>query len=147
LRGGSRRRSFQKIFAAINALDLKFLAWLDVGVLLPLILWGLLAATGTPGAFIARFFAGFCLIENAGYLGVGSFFGTGDCGEMLRRGSSAWALRIFGAIAVPIGFWLWNGEGRVSRSRSRAGLRSHPEVRRDASRRRGIEWERSQTLS
>jgi hypothetical protein len=32
-------------------------------------------------------------------------------------------------------------------SRSRAGLRSHPEVRRGASRRRGIEWERPDTLS
>ena len=32
-------------------------------------------------------------------------------------------------------------------SRSRAGLRSHPEVRRGASRRRGIEWERPHTLS
>jgi hypothetical protein len=39
------------------------------------------------------------------------------------------------------------GKGRLSRSRSRAGLRSHPEVRRGASRRRGIEWERPHTLS
>src|SRR5262249_27636248 len=36
---------------------------------------------------------------------------------------------------------------RLSRSRSRAGPRSHPEVRRGASRRRGIEWERPHTLS
>jgi hypothetical protein len=82
-----------------------------VGVLLPLFLWALLAATGAPGAFIARFFAGFCLIANGAYLGVGSFLGTGDCGEMFRQGSSAWILRIFGAIAVPLGFWLWNGQG------------------------------------
>jgi hypothetical protein len=82
-----------------------------VGVLLPLVLWGVLAATRTPGAFVARFFAGFCLIANGAYLGVGSFSGTGDCGEMLRQGSPAWVLRIFGAIAVPVGFWLWNGQG------------------------------------
>ena len=36
---------------------------------------------------------------------------------------------------------------RLSRSRSRAGPRSHPEVRRGASRRRGCEWERPHTLS
>ena len=36
---------------------------------------------------------------------------------------------------------------RLSRSRSVAGPRSHPEVRRGASRRRGIEWERPHTLS
>src|SRR5262245_20074309 len=36
---------------------------------------------------------------------------------------------------------------RSSRSRSVAGPRSHPEVRRGASRRRGMEWERPYTLS
>ena len=36
--------------------------------------------------------------------------------------------------------------GRLSRSRSRAGPRPHPEVRRGASRRRGMEWERPHTL-
>jgi hypothetical protein len=82
-----------------------------VGVLLPLGLWRLLAATGTSGAFIARFFAGFCLIANGAYLGVGSFFGTGDCGEMLRQGSPAWILWIYGMVAIPMGFWLWNGQG------------------------------------
>ena len=30
-----------------------------VGVMLPLILWGLLELTRVPGAFVARFFAGF----------------------------------------------------------------------------------------
>jgi hypothetical protein len=36
---------------------------------------------------------------------------------------------------------------RLSRSRSVAGPRSHPEVRRGALRRRGVEWERPHTLS
>lgn len=103
-----------------------------VGVALPLALWGLLAATGMPGAFVARFFAGFCLIANGAYLGVGSFFGSGDCGEMLRQGTPAWCLRAFGAAAVPTGFWLWNGQGpefglgsargRVDRRVARAAL-------------------------
>jgi hypothetical protein len=82
-----------------------------VGVLLPIILWGVLAVMRTPGAFVARFFAGFCLIANGAYIGVGSFLGTGDCGEMLRQGSNVWVLRLFGAVAVPLGFWLWNGIG------------------------------------
>jgi hypothetical protein len=81
------------------------------GVLLPLILWSLLAVTRVPGAFVARFFAGFCLIANGAYLGVGSFLGMGDCGEMVRQGSPVWVLRLFGAVAVPIGFCLWSGEG------------------------------------
>jgi hypothetical protein len=82
-----------------------------VGVVLPLTLWGLFAATGLPGGFVARFFAGFCLIANGAYLGVGSFFGSGDCGEMFRQGSPAWCLRVFGVVTVASGFWLWNGQG------------------------------------
>jgi hypothetical protein len=82
-----------------------------VGVLLPIVIWGVLAVAGTTGAFVARFFAGFCLIANGAYIGVGSFFGAGDCGEMLRQGSNVWVLRLFGAVAVPVGFWLWNGIG------------------------------------
>ena len=81
-----------------------------VGVMLPLILWGLFAATGVPGAFVARFFAGFCLITNGAYLGAGSFLGVGDCREILRQGSPVWVLRVFGAVAVPMGFWLWSGQ-------------------------------------
>jgi hypothetical protein len=82
-----------------------------VGLLLPLILWSVLAATRTPGAFVARFFAGFCLVATGAYIGVGSFLAAGDCGEMLRHGSNAWVLRLFGALAVPAGLWLWNGLG------------------------------------
>jgi hypothetical protein len=82
-----------------------------VGVMLPLILWGLLELKRVPGAFVARFFAAFCLISNGAYLGAGSFVGAGDCGEMLRQGSPVWTLRVFGAVAVPIGFWLWSGQG------------------------------------
>jgi hypothetical protein len=82
-----------------------------VGVILPMMLWGLSELTRLPGAFVARFYAGFCLIANGAYLGVGSFFGTGDCGEMVRQGSPLWALRLFGAVAVPMGFWLWSGQG------------------------------------
>ncbi len=82
-----------------------------VGVTLPLVLWCLLAAARVRGEFVARFFAGFCLISNGAYLGAGSFVGAGDCGEMLRQGSPVWVLRVFGAVAVPMGFWLWNGQG------------------------------------
>src|SRR5262245_57164104 len=35
-----------------------------VGVVVPLLLWGLAAAAGLPGAFVLRFFAGFCLLAN-----------------------------------------------------------------------------------
>ena len=82
-----------------------------VGVVAPLILWGLAAALQFRAAFVLRFFAGFCLIANGFYIGVGSFDGVGDCGEMLRHGSQPWQLWIFGALTAPLGLWLWHDQG------------------------------------
>lgn len=81
------------------------------GVLFPLVVWGVMEALRIPGAFIFRFFAGFCCIANGGYIAGGSFSGIGDCGEMLRNGSALWHLWLFGAITVPVGFWMWHHQG------------------------------------
>jgi hypothetical protein len=81
------------------------------GVLLPVAAWGISAVMRMPGAFVVRFFAGFCLIANGAYIGIGSFGAVGDCGEMLRHGSALWQLWLFGAITVPIGFGLWHRQG------------------------------------
>lgn len=81
------------------------------GALAPLLLWLLAAALRMRGAYVLRFFAGFCLIANGLYIAVGSFDGVGDCGEMLRHGSQRWQLWLFGAATTPFGFWLWHGQG------------------------------------
>jgi hypothetical protein len=81
------------------------------GALLPLVLWLVAAGTGLPGAFVLRFFAGFCLIANGTYIAGGSFDRIGDCGEMLRHGSALWQLWLFGAVTVPAGLWLWHRQG------------------------------------
>ena len=83
-----------------------------VGIAIPLLMWGLAAWRRIPGAFVLRFFAGFCLLANGLYIGAGSFGHVGDCGEMLRHGSPPWSLWLFGSIAAPAGLWLWNGQGR-----------------------------------
>ena len=82
-----------------------------IGVLLPLFLWLGAAGLRMPGAFVLRFFAGFCLLANGAYLAAGSFFGIGDCGVMLRCGSSPWQLWLFGAATIPAGLWLWHRQG------------------------------------
>ena len=64
-----------------------------------------------PGAFVLRFFAGFCLLANGAYIAFGSFDRVGDCGEMLRHGSSLWSLWLFGAVTMPAGLWLWHRQG------------------------------------
>ncbi|MBX7105244.1 MAG: hypothetical protein K1X57_14270 [Gemmataceae bacterium] len=82
-----------------------------VGVVVPLALWAVAAGLRMPGAFVLRFFAGFCLLANGLYIGIGSFDRVGDCGEMLRRGSEPWHLWLFGALTAPAGLWLWHGQG------------------------------------
>src|SRR5688572_11187264 len=49
------------------------------GVLVPLAIWLIAAACLFPGASVLRFFAGFCLVANGLYIGIGSFEGAGDC--------------------------------------------------------------------
>lgn len=83
-----------------------------VGCVLPVMLWGLAKAMRASQAFLLRFFAGFCLVANGAYIGVGSFDRVGDCGEMLRFGTPIWLLWAFGAVAIALGFWLWHGQGR-----------------------------------
>ncbi len=82
-----------------------------VGIAAPLLLWSVASAVRLRGVYVLRFFAGFCLVANGLYIGVGSYNWVGDCGEMLRHGSQPWQLCLFGAITVPPGIWLWHGLG------------------------------------
>jgi hypothetical protein len=82
-----------------------------VGVALPLAAWAILDFTKASLVYLLRWFAGFCLVANGCYVGVGSFGQIGDAGEMLRCGSPAWSLWGFGIVAVPLGLYLWNGLG------------------------------------
>ena len=50
-------------------------------------------------------------VDDGAYVGVGSFDRIGDAGEMLKNGSPLWLLWLFGAIALPLGLFLWNGLG------------------------------------
>ena len=59
------------------------------------------------------FFAGFCLITNGAYIAIGSFGRVGDCGVMLEHGSPLWTLLLFGAMTIPLGFYLWHRLGSV----------------------------------
>jgi hypothetical protein len=82
-----------------------------VGVTVPPLAWAVALALHMPGAFVLRFFSGFCLLANGLYIGLGSFNRVGDCGDMLKHGSPPWQLWLFGAVTVPLGLWLWHGQG------------------------------------
>lgn len=82
-----------------------------VGVLLPLLIWLIFYFTRIPGGYLLRFFAGFCLLANGAYIGVGSLGGIGDAGDMMRHGSPPWLLWLFGLIAAPLGLLFWHRLG------------------------------------
>jgi len=96
-----------------------------LGALLPLVALGLAKLARAGGSYLFRFFAGFCLLANGLYLGVGSFQEIGDAGDLIRYGTPRGVLFAFGLVAAPLGLYLWHGigpsfglgnlEGRVSR--------------------------------
>ena len=81
------------------------------GVLIPVLLWLLFVLVHIPGEAYLRFFAGFCLLANGGYIGLGSFERIGDAGDMINHGSPVWCLYLFGMLCMPIGLFLWHGLG------------------------------------
>ncbi|HUT13258.1 MAG TPA: hypothetical protein VMY42_22405 [Thermoguttaceae bacterium] len=83
------------------------------GCLIPL---GLLAAVRWAArsyAYLAAYFAGFCLIANGAYLAAGSLVsGPGhDAADILLYGGRRWPLIAFGLSCVAAGLYLWNGLG------------------------------------
>ncbi len=98
-----------------------------VGVALPVLAWLAALALRLPGAYLLRFFAGFCPIANGAYIGAGSFDRVGDCGEMLRHGSPIWALWLFGAAGAAAGLGLWHRLGPhfgLGKARGRVSARA-----------------------
>jgi hypothetical protein len=90
-----------------------FVTWMGpiFGVAAPVAIWIVAMLARMPGAFVLRFFAGFCLIANGGYLAFGALQRIGDCGTLLNHGAPLWSLILFGAVAMPLGLALWNGTG------------------------------------
>lgn len=82
-----------------------------LGCVTPLIAWGISRVVLLRFTFLARFFAGFCLIANGAYIGFGSFDGIGDAGELLRLGTLPPLLWGFGLLTVPSGLLVWHGTG------------------------------------
>lgn len=92
-----------------------FTAWGGVawGCLLPLGLLAAVCLAARSYAYLAAWFAGFCLIANGVYLACGIFLGgnADDAGVILQHGGARWQLLVFGISAVGVGLYLWNGLG------------------------------------
>jgi hypothetical protein len=82
-----------------------------IGAAAPISIWLAMNLARASFAWLAQFFAGFCCLANGLYIGVASFDGVGDAGDLLRHGSPIWTLWLFGLVVAPAGLALWNGLG------------------------------------
>jgi hypothetical protein len=83
-----------------------------IGSGLPLLVYALAVAFRWPGLPLFRFFAGFCLIANGVYIGIGWLLADGaDPWVMTENGSPIWVLVAFGLLAAPLGLYLWHRQG------------------------------------
>src|SRR5690606_6359069 len=84
-----------------------------IGILIPLLLWGLSVWSHFTCDYLLRFWSGFCLVANGAYLGVGPVYPVGDSQTMLQNGTPAWSLVLFGVTASCCGLWIWSGLGKA----------------------------------
>jgi hypothetical protein len=82
-----------------------------IGSLLPACVFFAAKILGFKYFYLFRFFAGFCLVANGAYLGVGSFSSIGDAGDLARAGCPRTIMVVFGLVCAAAGFGLWNGLG------------------------------------
>lgn len=84
-----------------------------VGSIFPLLLFALAFACRLHGVYLFRFFAGFCLVANGVYIGIGWLLADGaDPWVMTENGSPRWLLVLFGLVAAPLGLYLWHRQGQ-----------------------------------
>lgn len=84
------------------------------GVVLPALAWLAVRriARGWSGEPLARFFAGFCLVANGGYMASALVNASGDAADLLALGVPRWALGVPGLVSAGLGLAAWNGLGR-----------------------------------
>ena len=81
------------------------------GCLVPLVVLLVARRLAPSQAYLARFFAGFCLIANGAYLAGDACVRGGDGRDLIAHGTPPWGLVLFGVAAVAAGLCLLNGLG------------------------------------
>jgi hypothetical protein len=78
------------------------------GPVLPCVLWASAGSIGWKYTPILRFFAGFCLLANGGYLLSAAFEPAGDIEDMIRDGAAPGILIACGLAAMTAGLLAWH---------------------------------------
>jgi hypothetical protein len=77
------------------------------GSIVPLLVWLIVRKPWRSW----RFFAGFCLIANGSYLGIGWLMRSGDAWELTKLGTPRWVLILVGSLGIVSGLWIWHRLG------------------------------------
>lgn len=83
-------------------------AWMGpiVGIVLPVLPAGVASWRRWSMSYAVVFFAGFCLLVNGAYIGLGHFQDIGDTAVMAWLGTPTWVMIAFGLLTAPPGLWL-----------------------------------------
>jgi hypothetical protein len=79
-----------------------------IGSLLPLVAAVMASLLRLRAAYLVWVLAGFCLIANGAYIGVGAFHPICDAEELIAHGMPRWPMAAFGIIALICGLWIWH---------------------------------------
>jgi hypothetical protein len=79
-----------------------------VGSVVPVLIAVLSALLRCRITYLLWGIAGFCLIANGAYIGIGSIQPIGDAGELIADGMPRWTLAAFGGVAAAGGLWIWH---------------------------------------
>lgn len=82
-----------------------------IGSVLPLLTFLVAKICRSPGVYLFRFFAGFCLIANGIYIAFSPAEGGADSGVMMLHGSPRWGMVLFGLLTAPLGLYFWHRQG------------------------------------
>jgi hypothetical protein len=78
------------------------------GNILPIAIASMASLTRLRVAYLLWVVAGFCLIANGAYIGIGAIRPIGDAGELVAHGMARWPMATFGLLTVGSGFWIWD---------------------------------------
>lgn len=92
-----------------------FVAWGGTiwGSAIPLLIVWVVRAARPSLAYLATFFAGFCLIANGAHLAIGTFIPAGDARQLLWLGAPQGLLVGLGFPMMIAGIGLFNGLGKM----------------------------------
>ena len=82
-----------------------------VGAILPAACWSIVCRIQSPWVAMLRFFAGFCLVANGGYLLGGTAMNEADVADLLRMGTPRWVPIVASGIMLSLGLCMWHGLG------------------------------------